>query len=214
MKNCALFFVTVVNVFSFSCFAQQTDRSLIPNNQVAVVSYHVEERVNMNFGSSVTTYNVPSLNLVSNNNLGGNNTRVITPKYGKVRPKVVSIDLAKDAKPKELNSATAIIAEPVSTDKIGITSAKKDYVNIDVVGTYERVMDKGYKSVSMIIKVADRHFFDGDLVLAAKWYSELFSNNPTDLEAVYYYRYAESLKAVGQAAKANEMMKIFESKSL
>ena len=85
--------------------------------------------------------------------------------------------------------------------------------NIDVVGTYERIMDKGYKSVDMITKVADQHFFDGDLISAAKWYNELFCC-AIDLEPVYYYRYAQSLKAVNQPEKADVMMKIFESKSL
>jgi hypothetical protein len=118
---------------------------------------------------------------------------------------------AQAAKP--LAPAVSVIA-PVSTDEIATVEPKKNYVEINIVGTYERVMDKGYKSVAMITKVADRHFFDGDLILAAKWYTELFSIATTELEAVYYYRYAQSLKAVNQNDKANEMMKIFETKSL
>jgi hypothetical protein len=34
----------------------------------------------------------------------------------------------------------------------------------------------------------------------------------TDLEVTFYYRYAQSLKFIGQTDKANEMMAIFESK--
>lgn len=210
MRTNAFFFLTLANVFTISCFAQQVP-NLNSDNQVAVVAYHVEERVNMNFGSSVTTYNVPSLNLVSTNNLGGNNTRVVTPKYAKIRPKTIAIDATKKTETKAL--ATVAATKPVTKDSAVATERKTEYVNIDVVSTYERVMDKGYKSVLMLTKVADRHYFDGDLVLAAKWYTELF-NSTTALEAVYYYRYGQSLIATGQKEKGNEMMKIFESKSL
>ena len=89
---------------------------------------------------------------------------------------------------------------------------KKKYVDIDVLGTYERVLDKGYKSVDMFKKVGDKRFFGGDLVVAAKWYSELFAMT-TDLDPVYFYRYAESLKSVGLVKKATEMMTIFENKN-
>jgi hypothetical protein len=236
MKNYALFFVAVAGAFSFSTFAQSSDHFLdkakmgdtqiISNNDLAVVSYHVEERINMNFGGSVTTYDVPSLNMISTKDLGENNVRIVTPKYAKVRTKTVGVEVLKAESPKTaavdmLKVETPIapvvksvaISKPIDTDIVATTERKKESVSIDVVGTYERVMEKGYKSVAMIIKVADRHFFEGDLVLAAKWYAELF-NNTNDLEAVYYYRYAESLKAINQKDKANEMMKIFETKSL
>lgn len=210
--------MAIGSVFSYSCLAQ--DKSHLSNNQtvspqiitdndLAVVSYHVEEKINMNFGGSVTTYDVPSLNLVSTKDLGKNNTRTVTPKYAKVRAKAIAVDLIKANEPKKVEMVMPSDLK-VNADA---TAPGRDYVNIDVVGTYERIMDKGYKSVDMIIKVADRHFFEGDLVLAAKWYTELF-NNKTDLDAVYYYRYGQSLIAVGQVAKGNEMMKIFETKSL
>jgi hypothetical protein len=218
MKTNALFLM-VAGAFSISTFAQDNnnfqDKSKIvnSNNDLAVVSYHVEERINMNFGGSITTYNVPSLNMVSTKELGENNIRIVTPKYAKVRAKSVAVTILKDEAPKALSNTASPIT---STNAVAVVipDRKKESVIIDVVDTYERVMDKGYKSVTMITKVADRHFFDGDLVLAAKWYAELFNAATTELEAVYYYRYAESLKAINQIQKASEMMKIFESKSL
>ena len=74
-------------------------------------------------------------------------------------------------------------------------------------------MDKGYKSVAMITKVADRNFFDGDMDKAAKMYAELFAIT-NDLEAVYYYRYGHSLISIGQTEKGTELIEIFKSKSL
>lgn len=214
MKKCAHFFVAIANVSFFCCFSQQNNQNDISNNQqLAVVSYHVEERVNMNFGSSITTYDVPSLDMVNSYQLVGDNVRIITPKYATIISKTEKVDKAKENNQEAVVSLAPIVQNKIITDEIVKEEQKSDHVNIDVVGTYERVMDKGYRSVDMLTKVADRHFFDGNLILAAKWYHELFENE-TDLEAVYYYRYAQSLLAVGQTDKGNEMMKIFETKSL
>ena len=208
MKKYAHFFVTFGSAFSLSCFAQQSNE-IKSKNDLAVVSYHVEERINIQLGSNITSYDVPNVDLIDRNDLGPNNSRVVTPKYAK--PKAVVIAMTNE-KPKAIAPSVKTEVKP---NKVGVVVpvAKKDYVTIDVVSTYERVLDNGYKSVDMIKKVADRHFFDDDLTVAAKWYSELFST-ATDLDAVYYYRYAQSLKAINQLEKADEMMKIFESKSL
>jgi hypothetical protein len=208
MKKCTRFFIGFGSALSFSCFAQQNNQ-LSSNKDLAVVSYHVEERINVYLGSNITTYDVPNLDLVSTNDLGPNNSRVITPKYAK--PKAIVVTTSKE---KSSNEVSTLTNDAKSNKVVAITpTATKDYVNIDVVGTYERVLDNGYKSVDMMKKVADRHFFDDDLIVAAKWYSELFTTT-TDLDAVYYYRYAQSLKAINQLDKAEQMMKIFESKSL
>ena len=213
MKNYALLFVAIGSISSYGCFAQSNANDftdLASGNEI--IAYHVEERINKPMGSSITTYEVTSLSLVHTNDLGKNNTRTVTPKYGKVRSKATA--LIVEAATTTETSKTAITTTTVAPIKAFIAVPEtKDKVVIDVVGTYERVMDKGYKSVDMLIKVADRHFFEGDLVLSAKWYAELFAVKD-DLEAVYYYRYAQSLKAVNQNAKAAEMMKIFNTKSL
>lgn len=216
MKNNAHFFIAIASAFSFNGFAQSSpiSKDFSSDNDLAVVSYHVEERINMNFGSSITTYNVPDLSLVSDKQMVGNNVRIITPKYAKIRAKSIAVAIMSNREPKALTNLANVTSKLVDTEIITTSQRKRLYVDIDVVGTYERIMDKGYKSVAMITKVADRHFFDGDLVLAAKWYTELFNTTTSELEAVYYYRYAQSLLAVGQIKKGNEMMRIFESKSL
>lgn len=221
MKNFVPIFTAILCFYSFGSFAQ-SNKNVVVNekmenanmhngNDLAVVSYHVEERINMNFGSNITTYNVSSLSLINTNDLGENNVRIITPKYAKVKAVAVTLNIERPkieiTSPKIVTSASLI--------KIDVFRPKKrrDYANIYVVDTYERIMDKGYKSKEMIIKVADSHFFDEDMELAAKWYSELFAID-TDIDTVYYYRYAQSLRAIGQTKKADEMIKIFESKNL
>lgn len=219
MKNYTLLFVAIASVFSVSVLAQRGDRAsakmgntqlmsdMMSNSDMAIIAYHVEERINMPFGSSVTTYEVSSESLISTNDLGENNTRTVTPKYGKARLKAVAISIKPEMAKIEM---VPLVVSPVKLE-VARTVEKVKSVNIDILSTYERVLDKGYKSVDMLRRVANARFFDGDLEMAARWYDQLFALT-TDLEAEFYYRYAQSLKAVKQFDKANEMMAIWESK--
>jgi hypothetical protein len=221
MKNSAPFFIAVASIFSLGCFAQRNDSiahmkignillmsDAITGNESVVVSYRVEERINMNFGSQITTYEVSSLSLVGKNDLGPNNTRMVTPIYAKAKAKIEKVAVIsglaamKNDKPTAAFDIKAVAVVPFAPK----TPA---YVNIDIISTYERVLDKGYQSVDMLKRVGNSRYFDGDLITAAKWYTQLFALT-TDLEAAYYYRYAQSLKSISQVEKANEMMAIFE----
>ncbi|MES2573747.1 MAG: OmpA family protein [Bacteroidota bacterium] len=99
--------------------------------------------------------------------------------------------------------------------KAKIASADKkydSYAYIDAIKTYERVAEKGYKSADMFQKLGNAYYFNAELEKAAKWYDELFAMAP-DQESEYIYRYAQSLKAVGQTDKANQMMEKFYQKA-
>lgn len=221
MKTYEALFIAIVFVFSFSCFGQSKDNALqnmiIENATVrsddsskenrVIVGYYVEETINMTFGKRVTKYEVSKLDMVYTNDLGPNNTRVVTPIYRK--PKVRRVDLVLQSK--TYIDSSAINIKPIKVELVAPTEDPK-YLTIDVVDTYAKVLDKGYKSVEMLTKVADRAYFDGDLATAAKYYEELFVMK-TDLDAMYYYRYAESLKGINQMGKANEAMLLFESKN-
>lgn len=221
MKTYEALFIAIVFVFSFSCFGQSKDNALqnmiIENASVrsdnsskenrVIVGYYVEETINMTFGKRVTKYEVSKLDMVYTNDLGPNNTRVVTPIYRK--PKVRRVDLVLQSK--TYIDSSAINIKSIKVEVVAPTEDPK-YLTIDVVDTYAKVLDKGYKSVEMLTKVADRAYFDGDLATAAKYYEELFVMK-TDLDAMYYYRYAESLKGINQMGKANEAMLLFESKN-
>lgn len=218
MKKDSLF-LAIASVFSIGCYSQPSEtipskekgnKELMSDskihNEQPVMSYYVEERINMVFGSSVTTYSVSSLSLVNTTDLGPNNTRVITPKYAK------GAIAAVNNKPLQVSVDTTIIPlKPIIPDKVS-PEEKMEVVNVAVIDTYERVLDKGYQSVDMLKKAGDSRYFDGNFSIAAKWYSQLFALT-TDLEAIYYYRYAQSLNAIGQIEKANEMMAIFKTKN-
>ncbi len=99
--------------------------------------------------------------------------------------------------------------------KSQVASANKKYDNfayIDAIKTYERVAEKGYKSEDMFQKLGNSYYFNGELDKAAKWYGELFAMAP-DQQTEYLYRYAQSLKAVGQNDKANQILDQFNQKA-
>ncbi|WP_395050347.1 OmpA family protein [Flavobacterium sp.] len=99
--------------------------------------------------------------------------------------------------------------------KAQLAAADKKYNSfayIDAIKTYERVAEKGYKSEDMFQKLGNSYYFNGELDKAAKWYDELFAIAP-DQQSEYFFRYAQSLKAVGQMDKANEMLDKFNQKA-
>ncbi|MBP6557162.1 MAG: hypothetical protein KAX93_01475 [Flavobacterium sp.] len=219
MKNFVTLFFIVTNAISFNCLAQNSERynvdfstkntklitDRILQKELYIVSYHVVEKINMKFGSTTTTYTVSDINLINTNDLGENNKRIITPKYARARMTYVYEEL--ENAPFVTSSNSGIQAKV----DLPVSEKRKAYTSVNVLETYERVLENGYFSVEMLEKVGDWHYFEGDLDLAAKWYAELFCMTP-DLEATFYYRYAKSLAFIGQTAKAIEMMAIFESK--
>ena len=86
------------------------------------------------------------------------------------------------------------------------------FAYIDATKTYERIAEKGYKSADLFQRLGNAYYFNSNLEKAAKWYGELFSINE-EVAPEYYYRYSQSLKSIGQYAKADEMMNLFHKKS-
>jgi tetratricopeptide (TPR) repeat protein len=100
------------------------------------------------------------------------------------------------------------------SQKKTVTTVKKNatVTNIDAIKTYERVAEKGYKSIEIFKKLGDAYYFNKDLDKAEKWYDKLFAMT-TDLEPEYYYRYSQSLRAIGQIEKADTMLEKFNQLS-
>ncbi|MDI5896078.1 OmpA family protein [Flavobacterium algoritolerans] len=98
--------------------------------------------------------------------------------------------------------------------KLATADKKYDgYAYVDAIKTYERIAEKGYKSAELFKKLGNAYYFNAQLDKAAKWYGELFTMDTSNLEPEYYYRYAQSLRAIEQNDKANEMMELFNQKS-
>ena len=103
----------------------------------------------------------------------------------------------------------------VYSQKRKVAKADKEYnkfAYVDAIKTYERVFEKGYKTQDVLQNLGNAYYFKAELEKSAKWYGELFALTQ-DVEPEYYYRYAQSLKAVKDYTKADEMMAVFNQKS-
>lgn len=103
----------------------------------------------------------------------------------------------------------------VDAQEVKIKKADKDYEQfayVDAIKTYEKVAEKGYKSVEVFQKLANAYYFQSQFEDAHKWYTELFAMNQ-EVDAEYYFRYAQTLKSVGDYKKADQIMQKFYQKS-
>ena len=97
------------------------------------------------------------------------------------------------------------------SQEVKLKKANSNYENFqyaDAIKTYEKVAQKGHKSVELYSKLGDSYYFQSKLKEAHKWYNELFSLKKK-LNSEYYFRYAQTLKAVGNYKKADAMTAVF-----
>lgn len=104
----------------------------------------------------------------------------------------------------------AAFAQPVAVKRADKQYEKFAYV--DAIATYERIAEKGYKSAPVFERLGNAYYFNAELQKAARWYGDLFALTQ-DIPIEVYYRYAQSLKSIGNYAKSDEVMKIFDEKT-
>lgn len=110
-------------------------------------------------------------------------------------------------------AAVSVFSFNIYSQKAKLANADKNYDNyayIDAIKTYEKVAEKGYKSAPMFQKIGNAYYFNGELDKAVKWYAELFAMPDITIEAPYYYRYAQSLRAIGDNDKADQILEQFD----
>ena len=86
-----------------------------------------------------------------------------------------------------------------------------DLAYIDAIAIYKKVAEKGHKSVDLFEKLGDSYYFNANLTEANKWYTELFALGQ-EVAPEYYFRYAQTLKSVGDYTKANDYLTKFSQK--
>lgn len=209
MKNYVFLYISVVSVFLFSSYAQKNEVSpdnkkdqetqTVPKTQYKTTStpvktYHIEENINTKFGGHTTTYDVLDPCHINTNDLGPKNTRVISFRF---------VEEKKTEKEK-----VAQLIESSSSDN---NNYDYNHAYIYMIKTYERVAEKGYKSVDIFKKLGNCYFFNSEMNKASRWYCELFEMT-SDLEPEYYYRYAKSLESIRENDKANEILEKINKK--
>jgi outer membrane protein OmpA-like peptidoglycan-associated protein len=90
-----------------------------------------------------------------------------------------------------------------------IKKATEQYQNleyINAISTYEKVVQRGYKTYDMVRHLGNAYYFNAQYPEAAKWYTEMFKMQATVEDPEYYLRYSISLKAIEDYDEANEYL--------
>ena len=88
----------------------------------------------------------------------------------------------------------------------------ENYNFVSAVKVYENMYKKGYKSPDLLKKIGDSYYFQSKYDESSRWYGELIASGQS-VTSEYYYRYAQSLKSVGDYIKADSIMLEYEKRS-
>lgn len=84
------------------------------------------------------------------------------------------------------------------------------FAYIDAITLYEHVAEKGYHTAEVLQNLGDANYFNGKLIQANKWYNLLFQEHETkEISSEYFYRYAQTLKAIQEYDRSAEVLKQF-----
>ncbi|MHC5202085.1 OmpA family protein [Myroides sp. LJL119] len=86
------------------------------------------------------------------------------------------------------------------------------YEYVNAIEIYEKIAEKGFKSVNTLSKLGDAYYFNAKFADANKWYAELFDyaqQSGDKLASEYYYRYSQTLKSMQDYQLADHYMDLF-----
>lgn len=104
-----------------------------------------------------------------------------------------------------INLTSTPVKDTTTASSDAPKTAKKDFILVNVVHVYERVLEKGYKSIFMFKEVANQYYFKNQMEKAARWYEELFAMT-NDLEPIYYFRFGDALRKTGKAERGSVLV--------
>ncbi|MGA9639236.1 tetratricopeptide repeat protein [Flavobacterium sp.] len=113
-----------------------------------------------------------------------------------------------------VRTETTVIAKPIKIDeKIEFVKnlpkrESSDHININIMDTYERVADKGYKSIFLFKELGNYFYFNKQMEKAVKWYEELFIMT-SEVEPVIYFRFGDALKKTGDEKRGEVLIQKF-----
>ena len=105
-------------------------------------------------------------------------------------------------------SLTSVISSQEKTLK----KAKEQYDSYEYINaqqTYLRVVDQGYRSADLFKNLGNSYYYNSQFKEALKWYEELMTSYPEEVEPEYYFRYAQTLKSAERYDEANSYMEKF-----
>jgi len=85
-----------------------------------------------------------------------------------------------------------------------------DYAFADAIESYESLVEKGYSDKEIFENLGNANYLNANYDEASIWYEKLLQTDG-EIDPEYMYRYAQSLKSMGNYAKSAEWMKKFEA---
>ncbi|WP_420321908.1 OmpA family protein [Flagellimonas sp.] len=85
-----------------------------------------------------------------------------------------------------------------------------EYSFSPAIDIYKKVLDKGYVSPDLLKRLANSYYFNAKYEEAANVYKRLAESYPEEIEPDYYFRYAQSLKTLGEYDESAKIMAKFK----
>lgn len=85
----------------------------------------------------------------------------------------------------------------------------EDYSFSPAIDIYQKVLEKGYVSSDLLKKLGNSYYFNADYQQAAKTYKRLVDEYESEVGPEYYFRYAQTLRTLGDYDRSNAMMSKF-----
>lgn len=77
------------------------------------------------------------------------------------------------------------------------------------IDIYKKVLDKGFVSADLLRKLGDSYYYNADYKDAAETYKQLVSDYSAEVTAEDYFKYAQSLKTLGDYNASSDVMNKF-----
>ncbi|QLG44231.1 OmpA family protein [Costertonia aggregata] len=93
-----------------------------------------------------------------------------------------------------------------------ITKANEKYAEYSfspAIDIYKKVLDKGYVSPDLLKKLGNSYYFNADYPEASKIYKRLVDDYGDEVSAEDYFRYAQTLRTLGQYDESKAVMSKF-----
>lgn len=85
----------------------------------------------------------------------------------------------------------------------------EEYSFSPAIDIYKKVLDKGYTSFDLLKNLGNSYYFNADYKEAAQTYKRLLAEFKPEVGPEYYFRYAQTLKSLGDYESADDMMSQF-----
>ena len=115
-----------------------------------------------------------------------------------------------------VGSSMYVSAQEEIEDKIQARAKAKADESYDqysfspAIDIYKKVLDKGYSSPDLLKRLGNAYYFNAKYDEAAKIYEKLVATYPDETEADYFFRYAQSLKSLGEYDESAQVMTQFK----